>query len=162
MIINQTSIIKLIMVINVNSDGWVSIDFMVASMIILLIIPGIVAISEDRVNTANSVNEIAKAKVLSDNLAETIEMVYSGGDGCSIIFKMPANIEDKPYYINVNSSGVYVRFHGMINSAFINPMMISYSLKKSRSNVLMQPNKLYNISNIKDEYGYTHIIIKRT
>jgi hypothetical protein len=80
------------MVINLNSDGWVSIDFMVASMIILLIIPGIVAISEDRVNTANSVNEIAKARVLSDNLAETIEMVYSGGDGCSIIFKMPANI----------------------------------------------------------------------
>jgi len=145
-----------------DMNGWVSIDFMVASMIILLTIPGIVAISGDRFNSANSIHEIAIAKILTDNVAETIEMVYSGGEGCSIILEMPETIDNKPYYLNVNSSGVFVRFHGMMNCAFITPIMISNSIKKGSSNVFMQPGKFYNITNIKDEHGYTHIIIKRT
>ena len=72
-----------------NEHGWASIDFIAAFMIILVTIPGIIAIIEERVDTANRVQEIAEAKVLSENIAERIEMVYSGGNGCSITYKMP-------------------------------------------------------------------------
>jgi len=48
---------------------------MVASMIIILTITGIIAIVGGRVDTANSVHEMAEAKILAENIAETVEMV---------------------------------------------------------------------------------------
>lgn len=139
-----------------DQNGWVSIDFLLASLIIILTIPSIVAIIEDRIDTTNSVHEITEAKVLAENVAEIIEMVYSGGRGCFIIFKIPAT---KHYNITVNSTGVYVRFKGKIGTAYITPIMISSS--KYGSNVLLEPNITYNISNITDEHDNTKIIIKR-
>jgi hypothetical protein len=142
-------------------NGWVSIDFMIASLIILLTIPGIVAICAENMNTANSVLKLTEAKVLIDNVAETIEMVYTGKEGCSIIFKMPANIHNKPYFLNVNSSGVYVRFDGLMGSSFITPMKLSNGGLMDHSNVELQPDQTYNISNIRDEHKNTIILIKR-
>ena len=141
-------------------EGWVSIDFMVASLIILMTIPGLVAISSENINTANSVHKIAKAKVLTDNVAETIEMVYSGGNGCNIIFKMPSNIDDKSYYLNVNSSGVYMMMDGLMGSSFISSVKISNTWS-DRSGVQMHPDQTYNISNRVDEYGKHYIHIKK-
>jgi hypothetical protein len=137
-------------------EGWVSIDFMVASLIILMTIPGLVAISSENINTANSVHRIATAKVLTDNVAETIEMVYSGGKGCSIIFRMPPNIDNKSYYLNVNSSGVYMMMDGLMGSSFISSMKIS----NTGSGVQLHADQTYNISNKVDGYGNTYIVIK--
>jgi hypothetical protein len=143
-----------------NEHGWASIDFIVAFMIILVTIPGIIAIVEERVDTANRVQEIAEAKVLSENIAERIEMVCSGGNGCSITYKMPPTIVNKPYIVHVNSSGVFIRFNGKMGSAFISPVKISNNPRYDY-NVLMEANKTYNISNIKNEFNYDCIIIKQ-
>ena len=93
-----------------DRNGWVSFDFLMASLLILLTIPSLVSIIEERINTVNSVDEISEARVLAENLAEDIEMVYSGGRGCSIIFKLPAKVSNKHYKIKINSTGVYVIF----------------------------------------------------
>ncbi len=142
-----------------NKNGWVSIDFLLASMIIILTIPSLVAIIGNRIDTANSVYEISDAKVLADNVAEIFEMVYSGGRGCYIICKMPATISGNHYKLTVNSTGVYVRFMNKIGTAYITPMRIKDG--KYGSKVVLEPNKTYNLSNIKDEHGLTNIIIKR-
>ena len=144
---------------SMNKNGWVSIDFLLASMIIILTVPCIVAMIGNKIDTANSVHEITDAKVLAENVAEIFEMVYSGGRGCSIIFKMPATISKKHYNLIVNSTGIYVRFMGKIGTAYITPMRITNS--KYGSNVVLEPNKTYNISNINDEHDHTNIIIKR-
>lgn len=117
------------------------------------------AIIRNRIDTANSVHEISDAKVLTENVAEIFEIVYSGGRGCSIIFKMPATISSKHYNFTVNSTGVYVRFMSKIATAYITPMRITN--RKYGSNVVLEPNKTYNISNIKDEHDHINIIIKR-
>jgi len=85
-----------------NKNGWVSTDFLLASKLIILTVHCIVAIIGNRIDTANSVHEISDAKVLAENVAEIFEMVYSGGRGCSIIFKMPATISSKHYNFTVN------------------------------------------------------------
>ena len=85
-----------------NKNGWVGTDFLLTSMLIILTVHCIVAIIGNRIDTANSVHEISDAKVLAENVAEIFEMVYSGGRGCSIIFKMPATISSKHYNFTVN------------------------------------------------------------
>lgn len=144
-----------------SEGGWVSVDFMVASLIIILTIPGLVSIAGENINTANSVHKIAKAKIITDNVAQSIEMVYSGGTGCSIIYKMPSNIDNKPYNFKVNSSGAYMKVDDLMGSTFISSMKLSTTEWVDRSDVQMQADETYNISNIMDSYGNTHIIIKR-
>jgi hypothetical protein len=46
-----------------------------------------------------------------------------------------------------------------IATAYITPMRITN--RKYGSNVVLEPNKTYNISNIKDEHDHINIIIKR-
>lgn len=122
-------------------------------------IPSITAIISDRVDTANSVHELVEAKILEENIAEIVEMLYSGDVGCSIIFKMPSKIANKPYSLTINSSGVYVMFKNNIGTAFITPMKITDG--KFYTNILLEPNKTYNISNIKYRDNYNGIIIKK-
>ena len=142
-----------------DTNGWVTIDFVVAFIIIILTIPCITAIIGDRIDTANSVHEAVEAKILEENIAEKVQMVYSGGVGCSIIFKMPSKLATKPYRLTINSSGVYVMFKNNIGTAFITRMKISDG--KFCTNILMEPNRTYNISNIKYDNKYNAIIIKK-
>jgi hypothetical protein len=143
-----------------NEHGWASIDFIAAFLIILITIPGIIAIIEERIDTANRVQEMAEAKILSENIAERIEKVYSGGNGCSITYKMPITIVNKPYIVHVNSSGVFIKFNGRMGSAFITPLKISNNPKYG-DYAIMEANKTYNISNIKNEFNQDRIIIKQ-
>jgi len=129
-----------------DKNGWVTVDFMVAFMIILLTITSIIAIISDRVETVNSVQEIVEAKILEENIVGIIEAVYSGGPGCSYILKMPSKIRNKSYSITINSSGVYIFFGNNIGTEFINPIRIT---EGKHSNILLEPDKTYNISNTK-------------
>lgn len=142
-----------------DTNGWVTIDFVVAFTIIILTIPGITAIIGDRVDTVNSVHDVVEAKILEENIAEKVQMVYSGGEGCSIIFRMPSKIATKSYHLTINSSGVYVMFKNNIGTAFITRMKITDD--KFRTNIQLEPNKTYNISNIKYDDNYNAIIIKK-
>ncbi len=142
-----------------NNNGYVSIDFMVATIIILLTIPSITAIIEDRISTTNSIQEMGEAKTLAENVAGKFEMVYSGGEGCSIIFKMPASISNNPYHLTVNSKGVYIRFKGKVGTVFLTPMRISNG--PFRSEIVLESNKIYKISNIKNEHYSTYIIVTK-
>jgi hypothetical protein len=142
-----------------DMNGWVTIDFMVAFTIIILTIPSITAIISDRVDTSNSVHELVEAKILEENIAEIVEMVYSGGVGCSIIFKMASKIANKPYSLTINSSGVYVMLKNNIGTVFITPMKMTDG--KFYTNILLEPNKTYNILNIKYRDNYNGIIIKK-
>lgn len=137
-----------------DNNGWISIDFIIASMIIILTIPGIISIVEDRINTVNSFQEMVEEKILAENIAETIDMVYSGGNGCSITFKMPPTISNKKYFIKINSSGVYIKLKCKMAYAYIPNLDISM-------NENIQANNTYNISNIQNTSNKNHIIIKR-
>jgi hypothetical protein len=141
-----------------DRNGWVTIDFMIAFMIIILTIPSITAIISDRIDTANSIREVTESRILVENIAGKVEMVYSGGLGCSYTLKMPPKIGNKPYYLKINSSGVYIRFKNNIGTAFITPMKLSVA--GYHSDILLEPGKTYNISNIRYKNNYNEIDIK--
>jgi len=142
-----------------NEDGWVSIDIIMAFLIILLITPSIIVIIEERINTTNHTQEITEAKILTENIAERIEKVYCGGNGCSILYKTPLKIGDKSYRIHVNSSGVFIKFSEKMGSAYICPIKVSND-PRFGFYVLMEANKTYNISHIKNEFNQDIILIK--
>jgi hypothetical protein len=142
-----------------DNSGWVSIDFMIAFMIIILTIPSLTAIISDRIDTVNSVREITEAKILEENVAGIIEMVYSGGCGCSYTLKMPSKIATKPYYIKIDPSGVHVMYMNNIGTSFMNPIKITDG--KSHTNIYLEPDVTYNISNIKFRDSYNSITIKK-
>jgi hypothetical protein len=142
-----------------DKSGWVSIDFMIAFMIIILTIPSVTAIISDRFDTVNSVREITEAKILEENVAGIIEMVYSGGIGCSYTLKMPSKIENKSYSLKIDQSGVHVMFMNNIGTSFMTPMKITDG--KYYSNIILEPDVTYNISNIKFGDNYNGIIIKK-
>ena len=142
-----------------DKNGWVSIDFMIAFMIIMVTIPSVTAIISDRLDTANSLQEITEAKILEENVAGIIEMVYSGGYGCSYTLKMPPKIATKSYCLKIDPSGVHVMFMNNIGTAFMTPIKITDG--KYYSNILLKPNMSYNISNIKFGDNYNGILIKK-
>ncbi|MDD3985916.1 MAG: hypothetical protein PHY59_08630 [Methanobacterium sp.] len=72
---------------------------------------------------------------------------------------MPPKIGDKSYRIHVNSSGVFIKFSGKMGSAYICPMKISND-PRFGFYALMDANKTYNISHIKNEFNQDIILIK--
>ena len=142
-----------------DKNGWVSIDFIIAFMIIILTIPSVTAIISDRIDTVNSVREITEAKILEENVAGIIEMVYSGGFGCSYTLKMPSKIATKSYYLKIDPSGIQVLFMNNIGTSFITPIKITDG--KYYSNIYLEPDVTYNISNIKFGDNYNGIFIKK-
>ena len=84
-------------------------------------------------------------------------MVYSGGPGCSYTLKMPSKIGNKSYSVKINSTGVYVMFKNQIGTGFITPIRIT---EGKSSNILLEPNKTYNLSNIKFKDNNNEIIIE--
>ncbi len=142
-----------------EQKGWVSIELLLVTFIVILTIPNIISIIQVRMDAVASTREIVDARVLSETIAETIEAVYTGGEGHHIFIKMPSNIDNNSYTVNVNSQGVFFRFNNMMGVSFLTPMMISNNPSNKYKPVVMYPDKNYEIYNIKDRWGYTYVII---
>lgn len=143
-----------------EQDGWVSIELLLVTLIVILTIPNIISIIDVRMDAVASTREIVDARVLGETIAETIETVYAGGEGHHILIKMPGSIDNMSYTVNVNSQGVFFRFNNMMGVSFLTPIMISNDPSGKYKPVVMHPDKSYEISNIKDQWGYNHVIIE--
>ena len=139
--------------------GIISVELIFASIIILIIIAGIISVISERMDAVASTDELGKARMTAESVAEAINKVYSGGNGQSITFYMPANISDESYYIKVNSSGVFIIIDGTIGKSYINPRKISYSDRLIEGNVYMNRNRCYLIKNVNDSAGNSWIVI---
>ena len=104
-------------------------------------------------------DELGNARMISEKVAESINKVYSNGNGHNIILDMPSNISNKKYEIKVNSSGVYIFIGGMVGKSYINPKKISKSNNFIEDNVWMHGNRRYLIKNIKSFDDNNWIVI---
>ena len=138
----------------------ITVEFVLASFIILLISSSIISIVFERMSTASSIEEFGNARMISEKVAETINTVYSNGNGHSIILNLPSNISNQKYEIKVNSSGVYIFIGGMVGKSYINPKKFAKTNKFKEDTVLMQGNRSYLIKNVKDLHGNNWIFIK--
>ncbi len=97
--------------------------------------------------------------MLAENIAETVNKVYTGGNGHSITFNMPENINRKNYEATVNSTGAYVKIDGMIGKSFTAPHKISSSSELKNEKVTLLKGQNYTIKNVEDSDGYNWIVI---
>ena len=145
-----------------DNQGIMTVDLIFATLLIIIVAGSIITVVSDRMDTASQTEELTKARMTADNVAEAINKVYSGGTGHSMTVNLPDNITDKNYYINVNSSGVYVTIGGMIGKAYITPKKFSDSYFLREAPITMYNGENYTIKNVNGSDGHNWIVITRS
>ena len=138
--------------------GAMSVDFIFSMFVIIIVVQSVVGITLDRMDMVKDAKELGDARMIAENVGETIDTTYSGGEGHSTKITLPSAVNGKDYRVTVNSSGVFVKVEGMIGRACVIPKVISSAESPGESGYTMQPQKTYKISNEKTGDSY-HIII---
>ena len=148
------------LLIIMDQVGTFSLDFILSVTLFFIIITSTINVATDRLETVKTTEKLAHARNLAENIAKTINLVYTGGNGHSIIINLPKKVGDSNYRIRVNSSGVYIMVDGMMGKAGIIPKKLLYGEPPSYSQITLLPGRSYTISNIEDKNGNNWIIIK--
>lgn len=143
-----------------KSEGWISADILLASLVTVILLTSMVTVIEERIDTANSISQAVEARILGENLAETIESTYIGGEGFSTTYQSPRKISNQNYIVVINSSGLCIYIDGKFCYTYLTLMRISGSNYPTEFKVIIKPDKTYNITNVKDYYNMTRIVIK--
>ena len=141
-----------------DTKGVITVEFILTSMAFLILTSGILTLVSERMDTVSSTKELGNARMISKNLAESINKVYNGGNGHKIVLDLPS-ISDSDYWIKVNFSGTFVLIDGMIGKTSINPKKISNSDDLKESTVSMHADHNYVIKNVEDSNGNNWIVI---
>ena len=144
-----------------DNRGILSAELLFATLLMIILIGSIITVIADRMDTASQTEELGKARMTAESVAEAVNKVYSGGTGHSIIINLPSTIANKNYVINVNSTGVYISIDGMIGKAYIVPKDISNSYLLSNSNLILQNGNSYDIKNVNDSSGHNWVVITK-
>lgn len=142
-----------------DNNGIMTVDLIFATLLVIVIAGSLITVVSDRMDAASQIEKVSKARMTADNVAEAINKVYSGGTGHSATITLPHNITDKEYYINVNSSGIYVTVDGMIGKSYITPKKISNSYQLDESQINMHCGSTYTIQNVNGSDGCNWIVI---
>lgn len=142
-----------------DSRGVMTVDLIFATFLIIVVAGSIITIASDRIDTVSETGKVGNARMTAENIAGAINKVYSGGNGHSMTISLPADITGKKYYINVNSSGVYVNVDGMIGKAHITPKRISGSNLLHETQIIMHNGANYTIKNVNGSDGCSWILI---
>ena len=142
-----------------DNRGVITIDLIFATLLIFIIAGSIITVISDRMDTASQTGELSKARMAADSVAEAINKAYSDGTGHSVTISLPDNITDKSYFINVNSSGVYVTIDGMVGKSYVTPKKFSDSYTLDESQIKMYNGTTHTIKNVNGSDGYNWIVI---
>jgi len=142
-----------------DERGILSAELIFVTLLVIIVISSLIPLVNDRINTASQTNELGNARILAENVAETVNKVYAGGNGHSITVNMPENIEGKSFVVVVNSTGAYVKIDGMIGKSFTAPHKISGSMALKNEEVTLLKNHNYTIRNVEDSKSYSWIVI---
>jgi uncharacterized membrane protein len=142
-----------------DDQGVITIELIFVTMMMLIVVASIITAISERMDAAAETRELGTARMIAESVSEAINKVYSCGNGHMLKVTLPPHIEDKSYKITVNSGGVFIELDGMIGKAYIIPRKISDRVPPTDSEVVMQGNMNYTISNVKDSEGYDWVII---
>ncbi|BAW31249.1 MAG TPA: hypothetical protein PLO64_01730 [Methanothermobacter sp.] len=124
-----------------DQRGVLSTDFLLATLILLIIISGIIGFISTGIDSAKS-TEFAKAKMVGENVARSINMVYEQGPGDELNITLPGDFNYEIKIMNLNGkAAVVVKYN--------NRESISYLIPKANNidTITMKPNETYNICN---------------
>lgn len=126
-----------------NQRGQLSADFIFATLILLMVISSIVGIISSGIDTANNA-KLSEAKAIGEKVAESINSVYTNGDGHYVIVNITGNFN---YTLMVNNASI--SSNATVAVIYNNKTAISYLIPNSSNinPIIMKPNETYNISN---------------
>lgn len=133
-------------------------ELIFATLLILVIAGSILTVINDRMDTVQITEEMGKARMQAENVAEAVNKVYAGGEGHSVTISLPQNISDQDYTISIGSDGVKIQIDGMTGKAYAAPKKVLVDT----SDNLMHSNQNYTITNVKESDGYHWIVITET
>ena len=139
-----------------DQGGQLTVDLLFATLIIIIAITSIVSITTTGIATANG-SEISKAKVLSDDVARSVDTVISNGYGQYLVLELPGVSNTTTtdfkynYAIKVDNSGVTVVYMG---KNIVSSIIPNNNLKSDQN---MYPGEKYNISNDQGKIKFVNI-----
>ncbi|KAF5068350.1 hypothetical protein [Methanobacterium aggregans] len=131
-----------------------SVDLLLSTLLILLTITSMAALVEDRMGGVDDAKELGNARMMVENVAETVDSVYNGGNGHSTVISLPPSINGKTYSITLRSSAAFIDVGGLRGKACMVPKAIS------GNEFEMHPQRTYNISNVQKSENYSEIVIR--
>lgn len=141
-----------------DRSATLSLDFIISMLFLLVILCSVLSIAEGRLITAQETSDSAEARLLSEKVAQAIELSYSGGEGHEIEIEMPPTLKGSDYTVEVNQSGVLVKVGGRRGYSFSYLKTISnYNMDKYE--VSLFPKRTYIIRNVKDDNNFHRVII---
>lgn len=140
-----------------DRSATLNLDFIISMLFMLMITGSMISIAEGRLITAQETAESVEARFLSEKVANAIEVVFSGGEGHEIMIKMPPDLSGSDYKVKVNQSGVLIMVGGRCGYSFSYMKKIS-NYDMDQFEVLMLPNRTYNIRNVKDNSN-CHLVV---
>lgn len=137
-----------------NCGGSVSADLLLSTMVFLMVLTSLVAMVEDRVDSVKDAEELGTGRMMAEDVAETVDSVYSGGNGHSVVITLAPSINGAPYTITLESGAVFIDVGGLRGQAALFPGAISGNTFK------MYPSRKYNISNTQKSENYSEIVVR--
>ncbi len=124
-----------------DDGGVLFTDFILATLISLIIISALLGFANTSIDTAKS-TEFSKAKMVGETVARSINMVYIQGPGDELNITLPGDFNYNITIGNINGKAAVV-----VN--YNNGKSISYLIPDANkiSSSTMQPNETYNIRN---------------
>jgi hypothetical protein len=135
-----------------------SVELLLTSVVFLIILSGIIGIVEERFETASLTREAAEARIISDEVAQSLEDAYSGGEGHEVLVEMPPGVNGKDYLVKVNSSGVFVDMDHRICFTTSSVPRVT-GPKHTEELLLLYPSETYQITHHRDENGNHFLVI---
>lgn len=143
-----------------ESQGIISVDLLIATFMVMIMVGIMSFLILDRFNMADETQELAEARSLAENIAEAINQAYAGGNGHTIKITTPPQLNNnRNYKIMVNSSGVLVKMGGRRGIAHVIPDKISSSKSPKKFQITLLPGRNYVIVNKREGNGENLIYI---
>lgn len=135
-----------------NTKGLVSLEYVIILMVLFMIFSLIISLSLDELDIIEESQNRKEARLLCDDVSQTINMVYINGNGYSKQYTLPSKINQKTYIMKINTTGVYVNSHYQLTYSKIIPH--NNLLTK---NMILESGNTYEFININ---GFVNITKK--
>ncbi len=141
--------------------GTLSMELIFTTLFFIFILTGMVSVVSDRLDVTNRTEELLDARMLVETVANSINNVYTAGNGQNMDIVLPPTVGNSSYKLLVNSSGVYIEVEGMKGKAAILPMKIRDGLSNTSHKIEMLPGRTYSIKNEKIDNQSVIIIFSK-
>lgn len=124
-----------------DQRGVLSVDFLIATLILLITVSSLVVFATKGMDVGET-TEFSKAKMIGENVARNINMVYAQGPGDQLNITLPGDFQYNITIQEMNGKAIIVvKYKDKEAKTYLIP-------KADQINkITMYPNKTYTISN---------------